>query len=35
MLDYGERTSRKQGIAAADVTSLVDEYRAEAGPAGA
>ena len=35
MLDYGERTSRKQGIAAADVAPLVDEYRAEAGPAGA
>ena len=35
MLDYGERTARKQGIAAADVAPLVEEYRDEAGPTGA
>ena len=35
MLDYGERTARKQGIGAEAVASLVEEYRAEVGPDGA
>ena len=35
MLQYGERTARKQGIGAEDVAPLVEEYRAEVGPPGA
>ena len=35
LLQYGERTARKQGIGAEDVAPLVEEYRAEVGPAGA
>ena len=35
LLQYGERTARKQGIGVEDVAPLVEEYRAEVGPAGA
>ncbi len=35
LLHYEERTARKQGIGVEDVAPLVEEYRAEVGPAGA
>ena len=35
LLQYGERTARKQGIGVEDVAPLVEEYRAEVGPSGA
>ena len=35
LLDYGERRVREKGIGPEEVTTLVEEYRAETSPTGA